>query len=46
MISGLYGMNFHWMPALDWSYGYFLALGVMGGICGFLYSQFKKAGWL
>lgn len=46
MIAGLYGMNFHSMPALDWSYGYLLAVGVMGGICGFLYSQFKKAGWL
>jgi magnesium transporter len=28
-IAGLYGMNFKFMPELDWHYGYFLVLGIM-----------------
>lgn len=31
-ISGVYGMNFAYMPELHWKYGYFVALGVMGAI--------------
>jgi magnesium transporter len=46
MIAGLYGMNFDFMPELKWRFGYPFALSVMGGICGFLYFRFKRAGWL
>jgi len=28
-IAGIYGMNFKYMPELDWHWGYFVALGVM-----------------
>ncbi|SKB28757.1 magnesium and cobalt transport protein CorA [Sphingopyxis flava] len=45
-IAGIYGMNFTHMPELDWSYGYPLALALMGGICGLLYWRFKSIGWL
>jgi magnesium transporter len=46
MIAGVYGMNFQFMPELHWRFGYALTMGVMGGICGFLYWRFKRAGWL
>lgn len=45
-VAGIYGMNFKYMPELDWVWGYPMALGVMGGVCGFLYYRFKKSGWL
>ena len=46
MVAGIYGMNFKFMPELDWRFGY---PAIMGGIvlmCGFLYWRFKRAGWL
>lgn len=46
MVAGVYGMNFQFMPELQWRYGYFLALGSMFGICGTLYAWFRKAEWL
>lgn len=44
-IAGVYGMNFKYMPELDWKYGYFIALGVMGLISVFMYLWFKRKGW-
>lgn len=44
-IAGVYGMNFKYMPELDWKYGYFAALGVMGIISVFMYLWFKRKGW-
>ena len=46
MLAGIYGMNFHHMPELSTRYGYYVVLGVMLGLTGFLYRQFKKADWL
>jgi magnesium transporter len=45
-IAGIYGMNFHDMPELDWRYGYPVTWGVILALCGFLYWRFRKAGWL
>ncbi|QTB99903.1 magnesium and cobalt transport protein CorA [Alcaligenes sp. SORT26] len=45
-VAGIYGMNFKFMPELEWTMGYPLALGLMGSVCGFLYWKFKKAKWL
>ncbi len=45
-IAGIYGMNFRFMPELEWHYGYFGVLGLMGSICLFLYSRFRRSGWL
>jgi magnesium transporter len=44
--AGLWGMNFKYMPELDWKYGYPMAVLVMVGVCLYLYRRFKKAGWL
>ncbi|MGH8552916.1 MAG: magnesium and cobalt transport protein CorA, partial [Methylococcales bacterium] len=43
---GVWGMNFDFMPELRWKYGYAAALGVVTVVCGYLYSRFKKSGWL
>ncbi|HNL91835.1 MAG TPA: magnesium/cobalt transporter CorA [Pseudomonadales bacterium] len=45
-VAGIYGMNFEFMPELHWKYGYVFALGIMGGVCAYLYRRFVKAGWL
>jgi magnesium transporter len=46
MVAGIYGMNFQYMPELNWRYGYAFTLGAMVGLCGVLYWQFRKAEWL
>ena len=41
-IAGIYGMNFEFMPELEWRYGYFAALSSMVVISVGLYFYFKK----
>ena len=43
---GLWGMNFKFMPELDWKYGYPAAVVLVAGVCGYLYYRFKRSGWL
>ncbi|QAU33800.1 magnesium/cobalt transporter CorA [Janthinobacterium sp. 17J80-10] len=44
--AGIWGMNFKFMPELDWKYGYPVALALMVSVCGYLYMRFRKARWL
>lgn len=46
VVFGLYGMNFQFMPELQWRYGYFAVLGGTALICGLVYRRLKKIGWL
>ena len=46
LITGVYGMNFRYMPELHFYLGYPLALMLMVAISGLLYLSFKRAGWL
>jgi magnesium transporter len=46
LITGVYGMNFTYMPELDWRYGYPLVLVVIAVVCSMLYRGFKRNGWL
>ena len=46
MVAGIYGMNFKFMPELDWRFGYPLVMAVTFAICGILYVNFKRSGWL
>ena len=46
LVAGIYGMNFRYMPELDWHYGYFFALGTMLVSTGGLYLYFKRKSWL
>lgn len=44
--AGVWGMNFKYMPELEWRWGYPMAIAVMVAVCGYLYRLFKKSGWL
>jgi magnesium transporter len=44
--AGVWGMNFKYMPELEWKWGYPMAIGVMIAVCVYLYRRFRKAGWL
>jgi magnesium transporter len=45
-IAGIYGMNFEHMPELDWTWGYPASIALMAGIDLWLFTRFRKAGWL
>lgn len=45
-IAGIYGMNFQSMPELHWRFGYPIVMFVIIGLCGLLYSRFKRSGWI
>lgn len=46
MIAGIYGMNFHFMPGLNWEYGFEVVLVLTLGSCIGLFLFFRRAGWL
>jgi magnesium transporter len=43
-IAGIYGMNFKYMPELEWRYGYFAVLALMALISLGFFFYFKKRG--
>jgi magnesium transporter len=45
-IAGIYGMNFRYMPELDWRWGYPLVLLIITVSCVLLYRGFRRNGWL
>lgn len=45
-IVGVYGMNFKYMPELDWHYGYPLAIGIMAATTLGIWTWFRKRRWL
>lgn len=45
LIAGIYGMNFQYMPELEWRYGYYWALGLMVLVAGGMVGYFWKKGW-
>ena len=45
-VAGIYGMNFQNMPELQWQYGYYVVIGTIAALCGWLYFRFKRFGWL
>lgn len=46
VIVGWYGMNFKYMPELDWKYGYIYVILLSIAVVGALIFWFKKKGWL
>lgn len=46
LIASIYGMNFHFMPELEWYFGYPLSIGMMviAGVIPLIY--FRNRGWL
>lgn len=45
-IAGIYGMNFEYIPILKWEHGFMVSVGLMAGICSFMYYRFRQAKWL
>ena len=45
-LVGVYGMNFKYLPELEWHYGYPLLWLVMIGIAGFMLYFFKRKKWM
>ena len=45
-IVGVYGMNFRYMPELEWKYGYFVLWGLMILIFFGMIYFFRRKKWL
>jgi magnesium transporter len=45
-LAGLYGMNFRFMPELEWRYGYYALLGVMAIVSVGMIVYFRRKRWL
>ncbi|MED1202393.1 magnesium/cobalt transporter CorA [Heyndrickxia acidicola] len=45
LIAGIYGMNFKYMPELEWKPGYFFTLGLMVVISSGMWLWFTLKGW-
>jgi magnesium transporter len=46
LIASIYGMNFRFMPELEWQYGYPFALALMVASVAVPFWFFRKRGWL
>ncbi|MDQ2918321.1 MAG: magnesium transporter CorA family protein [Verrucomicrobiota bacterium] len=46
LVAGIYGMNFHVLPELNWHYGYPFAVMIMLASAVLPYLFFKRRGWL
>jgi magnesium transporter len=45
-IAGIYGMNFKYMPELEWRWGYAAALAVMIVVAVVMLIYFRRKKWL
>ena len=45
-VTGIYGMNFHYLPELNWHYGYFTVWGIFILIVGGMLWYFRRRGWI
>ena len=46
LVASMYGMNFKFMPELNWEYGYVWAIILMLTVSGFTFWYFKFKKWL
>ena len=46
LIASIYGMNFKYMPELDWTYGYLYSIALMVVSVAVPFAVFRKKGWL
>jgi magnesium transporter len=44
-IVGLYGMNFKYMPELEWQYGYYMVWTILISVSVVMLFYFRKKGW-
>ncbi len=45
-VAGIYGMNFKFMPELDWRWGYFVVWLIMVAVAVLMIFYFKRKKWL
>ncbi|MBU1047103.1 MAG: magnesium and cobalt transport protein CorA, partial [Candidatus Omnitrophica bacterium] len=45
-IAGVYGMNFRFMPELQWKLGYPFVWLIMAGVAGLMMLYFRRKKWL
>ena len=45
-VAGIYGMNFKYIPELEWHYGYFTVITLIAIVCVLLYANFRRLHWL
>ena len=45
-VAGIYGMNFKFMPELEWRWGYVMVWAIIVVVVGIMISYFKKKQWL
>jgi magnesium transporter len=45
-LAGIYGMNFTYMPELDWRFGYPAVWAILLVITAIMYRAFRRSGWL
>ena len=45
-VAGVYGMNFQYMPELQWRYGYPSVMGGMALVAAALLIAFRRRGWM
>ncbi|MGE3954878.1 MAG: magnesium/cobalt transporter CorA [Parachlamydiales bacterium] len=45
LITGIFGMNFKYMPGLEWRWGYPLALLLMAGVATVMLAYFRRKRW-
>ena len=46
MVAGIYGMNFRYMPELEWRFGYPMVLGLIAVLITALFRVFRRNQWL
>jgi magnesium transporter len=46
LIASIYGMNFRFMPEVDWAWGYPFALALMAASVAAPFLYFRRKGWL
>ena len=46
MVAGFYGMNFKFMPQVEWEFGFYAIVSLTLVACVFLYFLFRRSGWL
>lgn len=46
MVAGYYGMNFRFMPELEWQYGYPAVVLFTVILCVIIFNLFRRSGWL
>lgn len=45
-IAGVYGMNFHFIPELEWKYGYFSVIAAMVVLVSSMLIYFRRKRWI